>query len=237
MSASASELSSSEAYALWGERIRCLFAAPPSFIENTVACSPFERHVCAVPFFPSTPCQRNGGKNIPNESSVLYDVSLYPLCFYARLLQSDRRTSVSAATAASDAAVVAGGMHHSVAAEQPSQHLFVYGDHDDELANRLAERLRARNRTEAMQRQRQRDCASSRLVSVFCDPKVEEQQAALHAELTEFLLEVRERNKASAALRRQLQRSRVVRERLHTTELPAPPPFTPCEEEEEEEHA
>jgi hypothetical protein len=89
---------------------------------------------------------------------------------------------------------------------------------DDELAARLAARLRIRNQEQVTQLQRQRRFDTGHLVSTFCDPKVEEQQALLHTELTQFLLAVRQENMASVELRRQLQRSRIVRERVHDTE-------------------
>ncbi|KPA86544.1 hypothetical protein ABB37_00684 [Leptomonas pyrrhocoris] len=227
MSASSVDLTAPEAYALWGERIHCLFAAPPSFIDATVDYNPFERHACSVPLPPpspqhdESPSSGEGSRadatsdSTPSGSSRFFDESLYPLCFYARLLQSSKMPNLAA-----PASVNATGHKEEdgLCTEQQIQHLLV---DDDELARRLAGRLRARNREQIVHLQRQRAFESGSLVSAFCDPKVEQQQALLHSELTEFLLSVRAENKAAVALRRQLQRSRMVRETGHDAGLPS----------------
>ncbi|KPI90762.1 hypothetical protein ABL78_0198 [Leptomonas seymouri] len=235
MSASPLEVTVSEAYTLWGERVRNLFATPPSFIETAVAYNPFERHECSVPLPPSLPpCDESlpsseesslstATESASSVTGKFFDEALYPFCFYVKMLQSAEKPSnaVLLSPLKGD-----GSQEAEPGMRQQIQHLRV---DEDELAARLAERLRARNRKRTPPLQHQRNFGSGNIISTFCDPKVEKQQALLHSELTDFLLSVREENRASLVLRRQLQRSRMVRGMWHDPELPSTPRI-PCEE-------
>ncbi|KAG5492863.1 hypothetical protein JKF63_01443 [Porcisia hertigi] len=141
----------------------------------------------------------------PSRPCVSYpDEQLFPFCFYTRLLHSQGANSTVPPAAA------AGNTRISTLIQ--AQHPRV---DEGEMEKRLAERLRARTAAESARLKRLRDAAPSKIVSSFCDPKVEKQQALLHSELTAFLLEVRQKNIASLRLRHQLQHSRAVHERLN----------------------
>lgn len=217
--------SAAEAYALWGERIRLLFSSPPSFIEVSLEQNPFERHSCCVPTdsfdiasAAESPTHREAAARTSSESAADTDVAanagacssypdeaLFPFCFYARLLQSQ-----SAASSALPATLPA-STHISTLIQTQQQRV-----DEEEMAVRLAERLRERTSIARARQQRLRDVPPGNLVSPFCDPKVEKQQAQLHSELTGFLLELRRENLASVQLRHQLQYSRALHARLQT---------------------
>lgn len=224
-STSDNSTSAAEAYALWGERIRLLFSSPPSFIEASLERNPFERHSCCVPTdsfdiasAAAPPTQREAALRASSESAADTDVAahagacdfysdeaLFPFCFYARLLQSQGAASrlPSAALPASP----------RISTLMQTQQLRV---DEEEMAARLTQRLRERTSIARARQQRLRDVPPGNLVSPFCDPKVEKQQAQLHSELTAFLLELRRENLASVQLRHQLQHSRALHAHLHS---------------------
>ncbi|KAG5491351.1 hypothetical protein JIQ42_01250 [Leishmania sp. Namibia] len=222
-SGAANAASHAEEYALWGERIRLLFSCPPSYVESNLHQNPFERHSCCVPSHLSdvapaaeSPARSEATLRAPFQSAADTDLvalagacgaypdeELFPACFYARLLQSQR----SAASMPSDA--LPGSA--SVTTLFQTQKLRV---DEEDMAKRLAERLRERAALVRKRLHRLRTVPPSSLVSPFCDPKVEKQQAQLHSELTAFLLEVRRENLASVQLRHQLQHSRALHHQL-----------------------
>ncbi|CAG9582802.1 conserved hypothetical protein [Leishmania major strain Friedlin] len=85
---------------------------------------------------------------------------------------------------------------------------------EEEMAVRLTERLREQTAIARARQQRLYDVPPGNLVSPFCDPKVEKQQAQLHSELSAFLQELRRENLASVQLRHQLQHSRALHAHL-----------------------
>ncbi|GET92965.1 hypothetical protein, conserved [Leishmania tarentolae] len=211
--------SAAEAYALWGERIRLLFRSPPTFIEASLEQNPFERHSCCVPTdsldivsatiprTPPEPAVHVSSQSVASHAGICRtysDEALFPFCFYARLLQSQGTPSSMPTDALPGSACTSALMQ--------TQQLKL---DEEQMAMRLAARLRERTSLARARQQRLRDVPQANLVSPFCDPKVEKQQAQLHSEMTAFLLELRRENLASLQLRHQLQQSRTLHMRLH----------------------
>ncbi|KAK7200877.1 hypothetical protein NESM_000146400 [Novymonas esmeraldas] len=231
-------VSAAESYALWGERIRELFSGPASRLDTDLDPSHFERRSCCVPQSPSwegtrgpvhrahsddeswppqpSPADANAGTHAPTGRSF-HDEALFPACFYARMLRSQAATNRGRR---GDADRPREDSHSTPMVPQQQQQQQHHPDQrafldDDAVADRLTGRLRGRAAQEQARLRRLRVTAAGNLVAPFCDPAVERQQARLHSELTQFLLEVRRENAASVVLRHQLQYSRSVRELLH----------------------
>ncbi|KAG5467028.1 hypothetical protein LSCM1_01208 [Leishmania martiniquensis] len=196
-----------EAYALWGERIRLVFSSPPSLLEASLQQNPFERHSCCVPpasleaaagALPLSAADK-GVLASARACSSYVDEEFFPPCFYARLLQSQRAAGILPADTLRGSASISTLLQ----TQRPQMD-------EEDVAQRLAERLRERAALMRARLQRLRTTPPGSLAASFCDPKVEKQQAQLHSELTAFLLEVRRENLASLRLRHQLQLSRAL---------------------------
>ncbi|KAG5492328.1 hypothetical protein GH5_01246 [Leishmania sp. Ghana 2012 LV757] len=179
-SGAANAASHAEEYALWGERIRLLFSSPPSYVETSLHQNPFERHSCCVPSHLSdvapaaeSPARSEATLRAPFQSAAdtdpvasagacgaYPDEELFPACFYARLLQSRGSTASMPSDALPGSA--------SITTLLQTQKLRV---DEEDMAKRLAERLRERAALVRKRLHRLRTVPPSNLVSPFLRPQ------------------------------------------------------------------